>query len=122
GETPHPIPYQGSKRQLAGLILSFVPAGKFNTMLEPFVGSGAVTLATAQKRLCKRFIVGDTLESLCGIWQQIVTEPRWLTKEYSALWHRQFPDPIAFFNVIREEFNRDGSPAKLIFLLARSVK
>jgi DNA adenine methylase len=67
GETPRPIPYQGSKTQLAPLILSFIPKEKFTTLVEPFVGSGAVTLATARKHLCQRSIVGDTLEPLCGI-------------------------------------------------------
>lgn len=122
GETPHPIPYQGSKRQLAPLILSFIPGGKYDTLVEPFVGSGAVTLATARKGLCKRFVVGDMLEPLCGIWKHIVASPRTLAAEYSHLWHSQFPDPIAFFNAVREEFNSDRSPSKLLFLLARCVK
>ena len=122
GNVPHPIPYQGSKRQLAPLILSFIPTGKFETLVEPFVGSGAVTLATARKGLCKRFIVGDTLGPLCGIWQHVVTSPHTLAEEYARLWHNQFPDPIAFFNAVREEFNSDRRPSKLLFLLARCVK
>jgi DNA adenine methylase len=122
GDTPHPIPYQGSKRQLAPLILSFIPAGKFDTLFEPFVGSGAVTLATARKKLCKRFVVGDALEPLCGIWQHIATAPAALAEEYTQLWHSQFPDPIAFFNAVREQFNTDRRPPKLLFLLARCVK
>jgi DNA adenine methylase len=122
GDVPHPIPYQGSKRQLAPLILSFIPAGKYDTLVEPFVGSGAVTLAAARKGLCKQFVVGDALEPLCGIWQQIVTSPRTLADEYAHLWHSQFPDPITFFKTVREEFNSDRSPVKLLFLLARCVK
>ncbi len=122
GQTPHPIPYQGSKRQLAPLILSFVPKGKYETLLEPFVGSGAVTLAAAQRLLCERFIVGDTLGPLCEIWRQIIAEPHKLAEQYSQLWHEQLSSPIAFFNRVRDEFNRDGSPSKLLFLLARCVK
>src|ERR1700733_5253146 len=122
GDIPHPIPYQGSKRQLAPLILSFIPTGKFNALLEPFVGSGAVTLATAKKGLCKRFIIGDSLEPLCGIWQQIVNEPLTLSEQYAQIWHDQFPDPIAFFNGVRQQFNLDRSASKLLFLLARCVK
>lgn len=121
-DTPHPIPYQGSKRQLAPLILSLIPAGRFDTLVEPFVGSGAVTLATARKALCKHFVVGDALEPLCGVWQHLVTSPRSLAEEYTHLWHSQFPDPIAFFNTVREEFNSDRKPSKLLFLLARCVK
>jgi len=122
GETPHPIPYQGSKRQLAPLILSFIPELRFQTLIEPFVGSGAVTLAAAQRSLCKRFIVGDTLEPLCGIWRQIASAPHALAEEYSDLWHHQLSEPIPFFNKVREEFNRDRNPSKLLFLLARCVK
>lgn len=121
-DTPHPIPYQGSKRQLAPLILSFVPSRKFHTLVEPFVGSGAVTLATARKSVCKAFVVGDTLEPLCGIWQMIINNPCRLAEEYSDLWHGQFPDPIAFFNKVRAQFNRDRSPSSLLFLLTRCVK
>ncbi len=122
GNVPHPIPYQGSKRLLAPLILSFIPVGKFETLVEPFVGSGAVTLATARKGLCKHFVVADTLEPLCGIWQQIVRSPHTLADEYRELWHSQFPNPIAFFNAVRKEFNTDKRPSKLLFLLARCVK
>ena len=43
---PHPFPYQGSKRQLARQIVSCVPA-QTKRLIEPFVGSGAITLATA---------------------------------------------------------------------------
>ena len=122
GQTPHPIPYQGSKRQLAPLILSFIPEGRFHCLLEPFVGSGAVTLAAARERRCKRFVVGDSLEPLCGVWRQIVMGPQKLAEEYSELWHHQLSEPIPFFNKIRDEFNSDKSPSKLLFLLARCVK
>lgn len=122
GNTPHPIPYQGSKRQLAPLILSFIPAGKFDTLVEPFVGSGAITLAAAGKHLCKRFVIGDTLEALCDLWRQILTDSGMLAGEYEELWHRQLPHPIPFFKKVRDEFNRDARPSKLLFLLARCVK
>jgi len=122
GEIPHPIPYQGSKRQLAQLILTFIPERKFQILLEPFVGSGAVTLATARKNPSNRFLVGDTLEPLCGIWHQIVADPQRLAAEYAELWHDQLSHPIPFFNKVREEFNCDRTPSKLLFLLARCVK
>src|SRR5579862_2978653 len=122
GDIPHPIPYQGSKRQLAPLILSFLPDGKSQTLLEPFVGSAAVTLAAARKSPQNRFILGDTLEPLCGIWRQIVADPYLLADEYAELWHRQLSDPIPFFNKVRDEFNHDRRPSKLLFLLARCVK
>jgi len=36
---PHPIPYQGSKRNLASQILRFFP-DEINRLVEPFAGSG----------------------------------------------------------------------------------
>ena len=41
---PHPIPYQGSKRQLAGAILRYFPESTAR-MVEPFAGSAALSLA-----------------------------------------------------------------------------
>lgn len=91
-------------------------------MVEPFVGSGAVTLATARLGVCKSFLVGDTLEPLCEIWRQIVTNPERLAREYREIWDAQHHDPIGFYNNIRQQFNSDRSASKLLFLLARCVK
>ena len=41
---PHPIQYQGSKRSLASDILRFLP-GKVERLVEPFAGTGAVSVA-----------------------------------------------------------------------------
>lgn len=121
-DAPHPIPYQGSKRQLAGAILSFVPAGRYRRLIEPFGGSAAVTLAAAKMRLCRRHVVGELLQPLAGIWESILASPEQLIEEYAAFWHSQLADPRLHFNNIREQFNRDHDPAKLLFLLARCVK
>lgn len=68
-EVPHPIPYQGSKRQLAPAILSFVPRGRFNRLIEPFAGSAAITLASAAKNLFNEFVIADVLFPLTEIWR-----------------------------------------------------
>src|ERR1700687_6042137 len=73
-------------------------------------------------RLFTNFAVGDSLKGLCGIWAQIIQNPTVLADGYAALWEGQLAEPIPFFNRVREEFNRDGDPAKLLFLLARCVK
>jgi hypothetical protein len=39
-KTPHPIPYQGSKRHIAKYILPFFPQ-EINTLIEPFAGYAA---------------------------------------------------------------------------------
>lgn len=121
-DAPHPIPYQGSKRQLASAILSFVPAGRYMRLIEPFGGSAAVTLAAAKMRLCRRYVIGELLRPLAGIWESILASPELLIEEYSKFWHTQLIDPRRQFNSIRDDFNRDHDPAKLLFLLARCVK
>jgi len=121
--TPHPIPYQGSKRLLAPAILSFVPSRRFRRLIEPFAGSAAVTLAAAQRNLFREYVIGDVLSPLAEIWRAILTEPTKLSAAYRDLWESQLRgDPIARFNDVREQFNRDNDPAKLLFLLARCVK
>jgi len=57
---PHPIPYQGSKRNLASAILSHIPA-KVAALIEPFAGSAAVTLAAAARGLAERYVINHIL-------------------------------------------------------------
>lgn len=119
---PHPIPYQGSKRQLALAIISFVPAGRFNRLIEPFAGSAAITIAAAAMGLCPRFLIADLLAPLVELWRQILMEPEALASRYRALWHSQLRNPRTRFDEIREDFNRDREAAKLLYLLVRCVK
>lgn len=119
---PHPIPYQGSKRQLAPAILSFVPPGRFARLIEPFAGSAAVTLAAASRDLCRSFLIADALRPLMEIWRQILTEPGLIAVRYEAIWRSQLRNQRRRYDEIRDEFNRDHEPAKLLFLLARCVK
>jgi DNA adenine methylase len=122
-ESPHPIPYQGSKRLLAPAILSFIPRGRFTRLIEPFAGSAAITLAAAQRRLFDEYVIGDLLEPLVDVWKAILENPIQLSSHYRRLWRSQLKgDPTARFNSIRADFNSDGDPAKLLFLLARCVK
>ena len=44
---PHPIPYQGSKRNIANEIMRFFPK-QIDRFIEPFAGSAAMTIASAQ--------------------------------------------------------------------------
>ncbi|HEY1903030.1 MAG TPA: DNA adenine methylase [Terracidiphilus sp.] len=119
---PHPIPYQGSKRRLAQAILSHVEAERYTRLIEPFAGSGAVTIAAARHEKFARFVLGDKLEPLAVLWQSIIENPGPIACDYAALWHRERNNPIDEYYKIRNEFNRDRSPAKLLYLLARCVK
>lgn len=119
---PHPIPYQGSKRRLAAAILSHMPSNGCVRLVEPFVGSGAVTLAAASQKRFSSYVIGDALEPLARLWQAIVENPAPLAEQYETLWHRERERPIDAYYEIRSEFNEDQAPAKLLYLLARCVK
>jgi DNA adenine methylase len=120
---PHPIPYQGSKRLLADRILSLVGQQRFDVLYEPFVGSGAITIAGAARGLANHYELSDTLTPLVEIWQAILERPCELADDYEGVWQAQFDgDSIGHFNVVRSAFNDRHDPAKLLYLLARCVK
>ncbi len=120
-KAPHVIPYQGSKRKLAEDILSYMDF-EIDTLYEPFVGSGAITLAAAANQKAKRFVVADKLEPLAELWKLIVSDPERLTDEYSKLWNEQLVDPAAYYKKVRDEYNQTKSPSDLLYLVARCVK
>jgi len=119
---PHPIPYQGSKRRLAAAILSYIPANRYERLVEPFAGSAAVTLAAAYSKRCSSYVIGDALEPLIRLWQSVIENPKSIADQYEALWNRERQKPIAAYYEVRAEFNVDREPAKLLYLLARCVK
>lgn len=118
---PHPIPYQGSKRALAGKILDFFP-NNVETLIEPFAGSAAISLAAAMTGKAKRFRVNDLNEPLIDLWKKIVFYPQEITSEYEFLWKKQKNDPEDFYKKIREKFNQTKNPDYFLYLLARCVK
>lgn len=118
---PHPIPYQGSKRNLAFKILSYFPSG-FSTLFEPFAGSAAVTIAAAAQRLGERYYINDLNKPLMALWQAIIETPEKISSQYEDLWLRQFENPRSFYDLVRADFNRTGKPEQLLYLLARCVK
>lgn len=118
---PQPIPYQGSKRAIAPKIMEFVPSD-IETLFEPFAGSAAVTLAAAQRGNCKNFLISDVLKPLSDIWQLIVEDPKSIASDYEKIWKAQLGNERAYFDALRDQFNSDGDPAKLLYLIARCVK
>ncbi len=118
---PHVIPYQGSKRKLANEILAYMNFD-IQTFYEPFVGSGAITLAAATDGMAKKFVVSDKLEPLAELWKMIIDNPELLVKEYSNLWYGQLSNPNEFYNQTRFEYNASKSPSALLYLIARCVK
>lgn len=118
---PHPIPYQGSKRNLADAILRYFP-DKVEILHEPFAGSAAISLAAAAHKRAKRFHLNDLNKPLVDLWRAIINTPDKLLKEYEGLWHEQLDDPKAFYREIRDKFNLTGRPDYFLYLLARCVK
>ncbi len=118
---PHPFPYQGSKRQLAREIVSCIPP-KTKRLVEPFVGSGAVTLASARLHKAERFVINDAHEPVVNLWRAIVNDPRGLARSYERLWADQDGRERAYYDQIRESFNRTNEPHYFLYLLARCVK
>jgi DNA adenine methylase len=119
---PHPIPYQGSKRNLAATILDIVRDRRVHRLYEPFAGSAALTLAAAHRHLADNFTIGDTLIPLIEVWQRMLTDPTSLAKNYERIWRGQRAGDGAYYDRVRDEFNRTGDPARLLYLLARCVK
>ena len=118
---PHPIPYQGSKRQLAAAILRRFPRG-VERLLEPFAGSAAVSLAALQHARARRVVLSDTNEPLIALWREIVYAGERLADGYSELWRAQLGQERTFYDTVRDRFNTTHEPADLLYLLARCVK
>lgn len=119
---PCPIPYQGSKRGLAFKILSYFPPHISGRLIEPFAGSAAISLAAAMTNRASQFIIADILAPLIEIWKLILENPEQLASEYERLWYSQLDDPKYTYFRIRDEFNIDHNPIKLLYLIVRCAK
>jgi len=118
---PHPIPYQGSKRNLAADILRFFPE-KIDRLIEPFAGSAAITIASAYYFKAEKFIVNDINEPLIKLWEMIVNEPQSIIRDYHHIWNSQLGNEEEYYYQIRDDFNQTKEPKYLLFLLAKCVK
>ncbi len=118
---PHPIPYQGSKRNLADQILRFYP-NDFNRLIEPFAGSAAITIASAYYFKANHFVINDINEPLTQLWDSIINNPKSIIKHYHDIWHGQHGNEEEYYYEIRQKFNDTKKPEYLLFLLAKCVK
>lgn len=118
---PHPIPYQGSKRNLADKILRFFP-DKVTRLIEPFAGSAAITIATASEGKAAKFFINDINAPLMALWDMIINRPGEISEAYSDMWNGQLGDEDNYYYYIRDLFNKSKSPEYLLFLLAKCVK
>ncbi|MDR3298948.1 MAG: Dam family site-specific DNA-(adenine-N6)-methyltransferase [Candidatus Accumulibacter sp.] len=118
---PHPIQYQGSKRNLAPVILRYVPKN-VGCLIEPFAGSAAISIAAAARRMAKTYLVNDLNKPLAELLKLIVEYPVETASFYEQTWNAQHGDSIEHFYQIREDFNRIQDPRLFLYLLARCVK
>ena len=118
---PQPIPYQGSKRNIAAQILSILPSD-IDTLIEPFAGSAAISVRAAYMGLAQSFHLNDLNKPLMDLLCLIVNEPDRIASDYERLWHQQLGRERAFYDEVRAQFNATNRPDLLLYLLARCVK
>ncbi len=118
---PHPIPYQGSKRNLASQILRFFP-DKVERLIEPFAGSAAISIASAYFYKADKFIINDINKPLINLLKKIIDSPKEIIRSYHDIWMAQLGNEDEYYYKIRERFNQTQAPDYLLFLLARCVK
>ncbi len=118
---PHPIQYQGSKRNLAPVILRHVPKG-VERLIEPFAGSAAISIAAAARQIAKFYVINDLNKPLAELLRLIVESPIEIASFYEAIWKEQHQDSVEHYYRIRDDFNRTQDPQLFLYLLARCVK
>ncbi|MDD2865292.1 MAG: DNA adenine methylase [Methylococcales bacterium] len=118
---PHPIPYQGSKRNLAKYILPFFPL-EIKTLFEPFSGSAAISIAAAVHGKATHFHLNDVNRPLIALWNEIINNPKEISAQYENLWTEQQGNERKYYDIVRDNFNKTKRPDYLIYLLARCVK
>ncbi len=121
GRLPHPVPYQGSKRNIADHILQFFPVD-IEALYEPFAGSSAISIAAASRGKAERFFINDLNEPLIQLWNEIINQPDRLSKRYDQLWNAQLGDERNYYDYVRDLFNTTHRSDYLLYLLARCVK
>ncbi len=119
---PHPIQYQGSKRNLAAAILRYFPKD-IDCLIEPFSGSAAISVAAAAQQLAKKFSVNDLNKPLSELLRLMVESPLETADLYAQVWNNQHQiDSVEHYYAVRDEFNQTQNPYLFLYLLARCVK
>lgn len=118
---PHPIQYQGSKRNLASIILRYFP-NKFPRLVEPFSGSAAISIACAARGKANSYWINDLNKPLAELLGLIINHHVEIANYYETIWNQQHDDTIEHYYRVREDFNRTGDPRLFLYLLARCAK
>lgn len=118
---PHPVQYQGSKRNLASHILRFLP-NPVDRLVEPFAGTAAISIAAAAKQGAQNFWLNDLNEPLIELFKLIIENPDDIADAYADIWSEQHSDSIGHYFEVRMMFNKTNDPKLFLYLLARCVK
>ncbi len=118
---PHPIQYQGSKRNLAAQILNYIP-NDIDTLIEPFAGTAALSVAAATQKNIKKFSLNDLNQPLLNLLKLIIEKPEHIADFYETLWQQQHNDSVEHYYSVREEFNQTQDSRLFLYLLARCAK
>jgi DNA adenine methylase len=102
----------GNKQRFAHQIVSYFPL-KFNTYVEPFVGSGAVLATLAPSKA----IGSDSFKPLMEIWQTLSNDPELLKLWYAERWlFMHDGDKVSQYEKIKASYNAHPNGADLLFL------
>lgn len=124
---PHLVQYQGSKRSLAPTIAEYFPE-KINRFIEPFSGTGAMSIYTAFHGLSNEFILNDVNYQIINLLDKCLEEPDELADSYAKIWNAQFVEgenSVDYYYKMRDKFNelkQSPHPELTLFILARVAK
>lgn len=91
-------------------------------LVEPFAGSGAISLACAGRGRSKAYWLNDWNRPLSELLDLIVNQPEETANFYESVWRDKDAGHLDQFYSVREQFNESRDPRLLLYLLARCVK
>jgi DNA adenine methylase len=118
---PHPVQYQGSKRNLATDILNFLPT-RVERFIEPFAGTAALSIAVVSRQISQSFWLNDLNQPLIELLELMIEEPIDIINAYEDIWNGQHQDSVKHYLEVRAKFNQSNDPRLFLYLLARCVK
>jgi DNA adenine methylase len=118
---PHPVQYQGSKRNIAAYILRFLP-NQVERLVEPFAGTAAISIAAVAEQSTRNLWLNDLNKPLIELFQLIIENPTDIADAYAEIWSEQHADSISHYFEVRKSFNQTNDPKLFLYLLARCVK
>ncbi len=94
---PHPVQYQGSKRNLAAHIIRFFPH-QVERLVEPFAGTAAISIAAADRQSTRNFWLNDLNKPPIELFELIIENPCDISDAYADIWNEQHSDSIGHYN------------------------